>query len=177
MGLSLTGYLSGIIGLERPDLFKNIAMQSMAFFDEQYGIPYSDIPTTYNNAPPSSDLKFWMCCGTYERWGDDNNLSEDVTRVAEFFLNKGWNVSLNFHPESHQFPFWVHTMDELLNYFFPSSFIPPAKTSTSTTTTTTPTSTESTSIPTSTYLLPVLFVLLLTALFKRKLKRKNDRFE
>jgi hypothetical protein len=84
------------------------------------------------------------------RWGDDNNLSEDVTRVAEFFLDKSWNVSLNFYPESHQFPFWAHTMDELLNYFFPPSFSPPTtsiesplitNTTTPTTTTTSPTAT------------------------------------
>ena len=145
----------------------------MAFFDEQYGIPYSDIPTTYSNVSPSFDLNFWMCCGTYERWGDDNNLSEDVTRVAEFFHNKSWDVSLNFYPESHQFPFWAHTMDELLSYFFPHSFIPPVMNSTTATTSTAITSitTTSTIAATATYFFyfpPFLLVLLLAFLYRRK---------
>jgi enterochelin esterase-like enzyme len=62
VGLSLSGYISAIVGLERSNTFQNIAIQSMAFWPE-------DIPDTYSDADPSLD--FWICCGTYELWGDD----------------------------------------------------------------------------------------------------------
>ncbi|MHA2247725.1 MAG: alpha/beta hydrolase [Candidatus Hodarchaeales archaeon] len=147
VGLSGSGFASAIVGLELSNTFRNIAIQSMAFWSE-------DITTTYSDADPSLDLNFWISCGTYELWGaEDNNRSEDTERVAEFFVNKTWDVSLHFYPEGHVFPFWTHTMDELLIHFFPPSFIRP---------TTTPTVTN------SFYLFPVLLVLLIASPYRRK---------
>ena len=148
----MTGYSSAIIGLERSNVFRNIAIQSMAFWPE-------DIPTNYSDADSSLDLNFWICCGTYEIWFDypvrtvGGNRSEDTKEVAQFFRDKTWNVSLHFYPEGHSFAFWAHVMDELLIHFFPPSFIPLS---------TTPTATY------SNYLFPVLLVLLIASLFRKK---------
>ncbi|MFX1513584.1 MAG: alpha/beta hydrolase, partial [Promethearchaeota archaeon] len=140
VGLSLSGYISAIVGLERSETFRNIAIQSMAFWSE-------DIPTTYSDVDSSLDLNIWICCGTYELWGDDYNASDDTKVVAQFFLDKTWDVSLHFYPEGHIYPFWAHTLDELLIHFYPS-FIP-STTSQTTTSTSTSTATEMTS-PTTT---------------------------
>jgi hypothetical protein len=126
----------------------------MGYWEEQYGNKFIDIPTTYEDADPSPDLNFWICCGTYELGMlEGQNVSEETQRLAQFFQSKIWNVSLNFYPEGHVFPFWAHTMDELLSYFFPPTFIPP---------TTTPTATY------SFYVFPVLVVLLIASLYRRK---------
>ena len=145
VGLSLTGYMSAIVGLERSDMFRNIAIQSMAIYPE-------DIPETYSAADPSLDLNIWICCGTYETWGDDSNRSEETEKVAQFFQDKTWNVSLHLYPEGHIFPFWAHTMDELLIHFFPPSFV----------------HSSSSNGTYSYYLLPVLAVLLIASLYRRK---------
>ncbi|MHA1967749.1 MAG: alpha/beta hydrolase [Candidatus Hodarchaeales archaeon] len=119
VGLSLTGYVSTIVGLERATTFKNIAIQSMAFWVE-------DIPTTYNDANPSLDLNFWICVGTYEIWGVIHNRTTDTEEISQFFTDKGWDVSFHYYPEAHSFAFWQHTMDELLIHFFPKSWTSPS---------------------------------------------------
>lgn len=120
VGLSLTGYLSAIVGLERSNTFKNIAIQSMAFWLTTP--PHGEaISTTYADVDPSVALNFWICVGTYENHSDvigHTNRTKDTEELAAFFRNKTWNVSLHYHPEGHSFSFWQHTMDELLMYFF-----------------------------------------------------------
>ncbi len=74
-------------------------------------------------------------------------------KVAKFFLDKTWNVSLHLYPEGYIFPFWAHTMDELLIHFSFPSFIPLTTTSNSTY---------------SIYLSPVLSVLLIISFYQRK---------
>ena len=160
VGLSLSGYISAIVGLERSDMFRNIAIQSMAFWPE-------DIPTTYTDVDPSLDLDFWMCCGTYELWGDDYNTSEDTERVVQFFLNKSWNVSLHLYPEGHIYPFWAHKLDELLFHFFNPSFIPPT-----TTTPSTITSEETTATTAFHSFLPLLLVLITSSILRTR--KKHD---
>jgi enterochelin esterase family protein len=159
VGLSLSGYISAIVGLERSNVFQNIAIQSMAFWPE-------DIPTTYSDVESSLDLNFWICCGTYELWGDDYNVSEDTEKVTQFFHDKTWSVSLQFYPEGHVYPFWAHTMDELLFHFFPPSYNP------STTTTTSSTSTTTTTSQTSGFVHTIVMIGLLgTILFRRVTRR------
>ncbi|MHA1975706.1 MAG: alpha/beta hydrolase [Candidatus Hodarchaeales archaeon] len=158
VGLSLTGHLSAVVGLERPNTFRNIAIQSMVFFP-------SDIPTIYQNVDPSIDLNFWISCGTYELYGKNKiyNRSEGTKEIAQFFIDKSWEVSLHFYPEGHKFAFWAHTMDELFIYFFPPSYTTPTTTTPATTTpTTTPASTS------SFFFLPVLLVLFVVSNYRRK---------
>jgi hypothetical protein len=48
---------------------------------------------------------------------------------------KGWKAEFHSYAEAHSFAFWQHTLDDILEYFFPASWVVPTTSSSTSTAT------------------------------------------
>lgn len=150
VGLSLTGYASAYVAVDRSSTMKLVAIQSAGPAD----LINSLVTNDYENAPTSLDLKIWVCVGTYEsnvEW-EGNNLTKANEYLATVCDSNEWDIEIHLFAEGHSFAFWTHTLDEILIHFFPPGYIPQ-------------TSPQDTS---SIYFLPVILMLFLMSTYQRK---------
>ena len=141
VGLSSSGYTSACVVVYHFDTIKLAAIQSGGSLDRLF--------LKYENSDESLDLKLWICAGTYEKY-DGYNFTKSNGYLHEIAKGKGWESEFYSSAEAHTFAFWQHTLDEILEYFFPASWdiqhisSSPSLTSTETTSLTTTATTDST---------------------------------
>ncbi len=116
LGDSLGGQISAFVGLQRNNLFKNIGMQSGAFWDgdTSLGRIGCQIKDQYKNASSNLNLSMWFTAGTYEQ-----TIYEDTQAMVQIAKEKNWITNVTYYHEGHSWGLWRHTLDEMLEFFFP----------------------------------------------------------
>ena len=106
MAIEKTIYVS----LERPTIFKLVGSHSGAFWaDGGYGIL-----DKYASTDPSLNFKLWFSAGTYE-----SGIYQDTSTMVSHCISKGWTTEVVYLFEGHSWGSWRHTLNDMLEYFFP----------------------------------------------------------
>ena len=109
-GDSMGGLVSVYVGLERFDKFKLIGSHSGAFwYDGNY-----EIIKKFQNVSSSIDLKVWFSAGTYE-----STIHMDTQTMVNASQSHGWTTEFISLFEGHSWGSWRHSLDNLLEFFFP----------------------------------------------------------
>ncbi len=172
LGLSMSGLTSAYVALERPDVFKLVGSHGGAFFRIIPGESYN-ILARYENASVSLDLKLWLSAGSYEM------MLECYTRELEQICrSKGWLTEAIYFHDGHSIGAWRHTLDDLLEFFFPYPISPSTTTFPSTTGSrenNTVSSTETADSSPDFELFVVFSGLLAILIIRGKKSKKNER--
>jgi len=109
VGSSSGGRASLYVGIERPGLFRNLAMLSPSVTGPiHYLEPY------FSGARrPDAALKIWLSAGTYE--GD---IERDARTLESYFRKVGLQTKAIYTHEGHSFGAWRNLTADMLEYFF-----------------------------------------------------------
>ncbi len=107
LGTSLGGVFSAYVGLQAPETFGLLAVQSPAFW-------YRDafLVERYKNAS-SKDLNVFMT------WGTLNDGAPLASAMVSLMREKGLTVETRETNEGHSWGQWSNLLDDILLYFFP----------------------------------------------------------
>jgi enterochelin esterase-like enzyme len=109
IGTSAGGRISLYAGLERPDLFHNIAMLSPSLV----GPPHYYGEYLNGNKRPPAHLNIWMSAGSYEGY-----IYQDTKMMERYFKSIDLRSSTTYTREGHSFAAWKNITVSMLQYFF-----------------------------------------------------------
>ncbi|MEO1077517.1 MAG: alpha/beta hydrolase-fold protein, partial [Bacteroidota bacterium] len=111
LGTSLGGVCATYFGVERPDTFGNLAIQSPAYWVAP------DLFTRYATAPPSG-LRVALTVGTFFDGGD---AARDMRNL---FADAGYDLAYLEVNEGHSWGAWRAQHDVILGHLFPGVIFP-----------------------------------------------------
>jgi len=111
-GSSAGGSITLYVGLQRPDLFRNLAMLSPSLT----GPPHFYEPYFSGRKRPDPKLKLWLSAGTYEGY-----IHSDALTMEKYFNSVRLKTKVVYSHEGHSFGHWRRMAGEMLLYFFASS--------------------------------------------------------
>jgi enterochelin esterase-like enzyme len=111
LGSSAGGRAAFYVGLERPDMVRNVAMLSPSFV----GSSRYFAPLFGGRRRLPSGLRVWLSAGTYEE-----SIYEDAKVMERFLAAAGISVHAIYGHEGHSFGFWRRLAADVLTDFFPA---------------------------------------------------------
>ncbi len=111
-GSSAGGAITLYVGLQRPDLFRNLAMLSPSLT----GPPHFYEPYFSGHKRPDPKLKLWLSAGSYEGY-----IHSDALTMEKYFKKMRLKSKIEFTHEGHSFGHWRRMAAEMLPYFFAKS--------------------------------------------------------
>ncbi|WP_157366747.1 alpha/beta hydrolase-fold protein [Aquimarina agarilytica] len=106
MGYSFGGLFAAFAGMEAPDYFKNVIMQSPAYH------PCPDIYTNYNTKE-TLDLNMYLSYGT----GKDTE-SQDIPMI-QILQAKGYDLKVNREEgANHEWHVWMNQTKDIFKHYF-----------------------------------------------------------
>jgi enterochelin esterase-like enzyme len=110
LGTSEGGRASLAVGLERPELFRNVALMSASLI----GAPHRYEPYFSGRKAPSEKLRVWLSAGTYEGY-----ILADTRMMDAYLRTAGATVRSVYTHQGHSFGAWRGLTGRMLRYFFP----------------------------------------------------------
>ncbi len=108
VGSSSGGRASLYVGIERPGLFRNLAMLSPSLTGPiHYLEPYFG-----GTRRPDARLKIWLSAGTYEGY-----IYKDAETLESYFKKVGLKTKAVYTHEGHSFGAWRNLTADMLSYF------------------------------------------------------------
>lgn len=108
-GSSAGGSITLYVGLQRPDLFRNLAMLSPSLT----GPPHFYEPYFSGRKRPDAKLKLWLSAGTYEGY-----IHSDAMTMEKYFKSVRLKSKAVYSHEGHSFGQWRRMAAEMLKYFY-----------------------------------------------------------
>ena len=108
-GTSAGGRITLYVGLERGDLFGNIAMLSPAF----RAPPHYLEPYFSGTKRPTRGLRVWLSAGAYE-----GGICADTRAMERYFKRVGTDTESLYTHEGHSFGTWRNATVAMLQRFF-----------------------------------------------------------
>ncbi len=110
LGSSAGGRISLYVGLERPQLFRNVAMLS----------PGLNGSLSYYTAfllgkrRPKKNMKVWISAGSFE-----GTVLDDAKTMESYLTERKMDVRSSYTHEGHSFHAWEYKIEPVLKFFFP----------------------------------------------------------
>ncbi|MFL5357333.1 alpha/beta hydrolase-fold protein [Archangium sp.] len=111
LGSSAGGRCSLYVGLERPGLFRKLAMLSPSLA----GAPSYYEPYFSRRKRPDPKLRIWMSAGSYERY-----IHEDTRLMERYFKETGLKPRVVYTHRGHSLGSWRSLSVDVLKFFFPA---------------------------------------------------------
>lgn len=111
VGTSAGGRATMYVGLELPELFKNVSMLSPTLTGPLY---YFE-PYFSRRKSPDPNLRIWMSAGTYE-----GSIYRDAQTIEAYLRSIDLPIRTVYLHQGHSFGAWRESAAEMLLYFFPS---------------------------------------------------------
>jgi enterochelin esterase-like enzyme len=111
LGTSGGGRASFYVGMERPRLFRNIALLSpglngsLSYYTSFF----------FGKRRPDRRLKVWISAGSFE-----GTVFEDAKTMENYLRKQKINVRSSYTNEGHSFHAWEYKIESILKFFFPS---------------------------------------------------------
>jgi len=114
LGTSLGGVFSTYLGLLRPGVFRNLAIQSPAYWVSE-SPQWWEGPSLFEmvQAAPDSLFTIYMSTGTI------NDGEANARRMRDLFLANGYRLTYRERPEGHSWGQWRALLDEVLMALVP----------------------------------------------------------
>ena len=108
-GTSAGGAITLYVGLERPNLFRKLALLSPSLM----GPPHYYEPYFSGKKSPHPELQIWLSAGKYEPY-----IHEDALTMENYFKRTGLTPKISITAEGHSFGTWRRAAQEMLLHFF-----------------------------------------------------------
>jgi enterochelin esterase family protein len=109
IGTSAGGRITLYVGLERPQLFRNLAMLSPSLA----GSPSYYEPYFSRRKRPDPRLRIWLSAGTYE-----GVIHRDTELMDTYFKSTGLKPKTVYAHQGHSFGAWRYVAGPMLKHFF-----------------------------------------------------------